>query len=111
MISKLGHWYFEETRTYIRVFKTTGVPHLLLIHVPECLFLGEIRYHTILQSYNASLAKYKKMDFIPYGFHIDFYMVKYVAHDKQERLIQLEYWFPTGRFHKNDPKGLILQHT
>jgi hypothetical protein len=29
MISKVGHWYFEETSTYIRVFGATGAPHLL----------------------------------------------------------------------------------
>jgi hypothetical protein len=29
MISKVGHWYLEETTTYIRVFGATGAPHLL----------------------------------------------------------------------------------
>jgi hypothetical protein len=37
-------------------------------------------------------------------------MVKDTAHVKQEGLNQLEYQFPTGRFHKHDPKGLVLQH-
>jgi hypothetical protein len=29
MISKVGHWYFEETNTYIRLFRAIGTPHLL----------------------------------------------------------------------------------
>jgi hypothetical protein len=37
-------------------------------------------------------------------------MVKDTAQDKQEGLSQLEYRFPTGRFHKHDPRGLVLQH-
>jgi hypothetical protein len=110
MVSKVGHWYFEETITYIRVFGATGVPHLLPIHVPDQLIVGEICYQTILQGYNATLVKDKKRDFIPYGFHIGFYMVKDTAHMKQEGLSQLEYRFPTGRFQKHDPKGLVLQH-
>jgi hypothetical protein len=69
--------------------------------------LGEIFYQTILQGYNASLVPDKKRDFIPYGFHIGFYMVKDSAQAKQEGLNQLEYRFPTGRFHKRDPKGLV----
>jgi hypothetical protein len=44
MIAKVGHWYFEETNTYIRVFGTTSAPHLLLIHVPYHLILGDICY-------------------------------------------------------------------
>jgi hypothetical protein len=74
MISKVGHWYFEETSTYIKVFEATGAPHLLLVHVPYHLVLGEICYETIPQGYNSYLVKYKKRDFIPYGFHIGFYM-------------------------------------
>jgi hypothetical protein len=72
--------------------------------------LGEICYHTILQGYNASLVKYKKRAFIPYGFHIGFYMVRETAHAKQEGLNQLEYQFHTGHFHKHNPKGLVPQH-
>jgi hypothetical protein len=30
--------------------------------------------------------------------------------EKQEGLSHLEYQFPTGHFHKHDPKGLVLQH-
>jgi hypothetical protein len=111
MISKVGHWYFEETNTYIRVFEATGALHLLPIHVLDCLISGEICYHTILQGYNSSLVKENKKDFIPYGFRIGFYMVKDIAHAKQEGLSQLEYHFPTSHFHKHDPKGLVLQHT
>jgi hypothetical protein len=90
MVSKVGHWYFEETNTYIKVFGAIGMPHLLPIHVPDRLIVGEICYQIILQGYNATLVKDKKRAFIPYGFHIRFYMVKYTAHMKQEGLSQLE---------------------
>jgi hypothetical protein len=88
----------------------TGAPHLLPIYVPDRLVLGEICYQTILQGYNATLVKDKKRAFIPYGFHIGFYMVKDTAHAKQEGLSQLEFWFQTGHFRKHDPKGLVLKH-
>jgi hypothetical protein len=81
--SKMGHWYIDEHETYIRVFRATGVPHLLPIYVPDRLVLGEIFYQTILQGYNATLVKDKKRAFIPYGFHIGFYMVKYTANAKK----------------------------
>jgi hypothetical protein len=35
MISKVGHWYLDETTTYIRVFGATDAPHLLPAHVPD----------------------------------------------------------------------------
>jgi hypothetical protein len=111
MSSKVCHWYFEETSTYIRVFGAIGAPHLLPVHVLDHLILGKICYQTILQGYNSSLVKDKKRDFISYGFHIGFYMVKDTAQAKQEGLSQLEYRFPTGHFHKHDPKGLVLQQT
>jgi hypothetical protein len=76
MISKVGHWYFEETSTYIRVFGATEAPKFLPVHVPNHLILGEICYQTILQGYNAFLVKDKKKELIPYGFHIGYYMVK-----------------------------------
>jgi len=48
--------------------------------------LGEIFYQTILQGYNATLVKDKKRAFIPYVFHIGFFMFKDTTHAKQEGL-------------------------
>jgi hypothetical protein len=76
MISKVGHWYLDEHDTYIRVFGAIGAPHILPAHVPDHLVVGEICYQTILQGYNATLVKGKKWVFIPYGFHVGFYLVK-----------------------------------
>jgi hypothetical protein len=109
MIAKVGHWYLDEHSTYIRVFWATGAPHLLPTHVPDWLVMGEICYPTILQSYNATLVKDKKWAFIPYGFHVGFYLVKDTSQAKQEGLSQLEFRFHTDRFCKHDPKGLVLQ--
>jgi hypothetical protein len=105
VISKVGHWYLDERETYIRVFGATGAPHLLPIYVPDRLVLGEICYQTILQGYNATLVKDKKRAFIPYGFHIGFYMVKDTAHAKQEGLSQLEFWFQTVDFANMIPRA------
>ena len=91
IILKVGHWYLDEHDTYIRVFSAIRAPHLLPVYVPDQLIVGEICYHTILQGYNATLVKDKKQAFIPYGFHIGFYMVKDTAQAKQEGLIQLEF--------------------
>jgi hypothetical protein len=96
MISKVGHWYLEETTTYIRVFGATGAPHLLPTHVLDWLIVGQVCYQAILQGYNATLVKDKNKAFIPYGFHVGFYMMKNIAQEKQEGLIQLEYRFPIG---------------
>jgi hypothetical protein len=96
VITKIGHWYLDERETYIKVFSITGAPHLLPIYVPDWLVLGEICDQTILQGYNATLVKDKKQDFIPYGFHIRFCMVKDIAHAKQLGLGQLEFRFQTG---------------
>jgi hypothetical protein len=110
VISKVGHWYLVECDTSIRVFGATGAPHLIPVYVPNQLVVGEICYQTILQGYNATLVKYKKRAFIPYGFHFGFYMVKHKAQAKQEGLSQLESQFQTGCFRKHDPKGLLLKH-
>jgi hypothetical protein len=110
MISKVGHWYLDERDTYIGVFEATGAPHILLVHVPDRLVVGEICYQTILQGYNASLVRDKKWGFIPYGFHIGFYLVKYTAQANQEGLSQLEFLFQTGHFPKHDPRGLVSKH-
>jgi hypothetical protein len=91
VIEKIGHWYLGEQETYIKVFDATRAPHLLPIYVPERIVLGKICYQTILQGYNETLVKYKKWDFIPYGFHINFCMVKDTMHAKQLRLGQLEF--------------------
>jgi hypothetical protein len=110
MISKVGHSYLDESDTYIRVFGATRAPHRLPAHVLDPLVVGEIFYQTILQGYNATLVKDKKRAFIPYGFHVGFYMVKDTSQAKQEGLSQLEFIFQIGRLHKNDPKDLLLQH-
>ena len=93
MIAKVGHWYFDEHATYIRVFGATGAPHLLPMHVPDCLVVGEICCQTILQGYNATLVKDKKRAFIPYGFHVGFYMAKETTQAKQEGISQLDFKF------------------
>jgi hypothetical protein len=96
MIAKVGHWYLDEHSTYIRVFGATRAPHLLPTHVPDWLVVGEICYHTILQGYNTTLVKDKKHAFIPYGFHIGFYLVKDTSQAKLEGLSQLEFRFSIG---------------
>jgi hypothetical protein len=108
MISKVGHWYLDERDTYIRVFGATRASHLLPAHVSDWLVVREICYQTILEGCNATLVKEKKQTFIPYGFHVDFYLVKDTAQDKQEGLSQLEFKFQTCRFRKHDPKGLVF---
>jgi hypothetical protein len=89
MILKVGHWYLDETTTYIKVFGATRAPHILSAHVPNRIIVGEICYQTILQGYNATLVKNKKRAFIPYGFHVGFCIVKDTTQDKQEGLNQL----------------------
>jgi hypothetical protein len=108
LISKIGHWYLEERRTYIIIFGATSAPHLLPIHVPDKLVLGEICYQTILQGFNASLVKYKKRVFIPYGFYVGYHFVKDTTHARQEAHSQMEYMFFTGRYKKHDPRKLWL---
>jgi hypothetical protein len=107
---KVGHWYLDERNTYIRVVGDTRAPHLLPMHVPDRLVVGEICYQTILQGYNSTLVKEKKRAFIPYGFHVGFYMVKDTSQEKQEELSQPEFRFQTSRFCKHDPKGMVLKH-
>jgi hypothetical protein len=51
-----------------------------------------------------------QQSFIPYIFHVGFYIVKDTAQSKQEGLSQLEYRFSTSWFCKHDPKFLVLQH-
>jgi hypothetical protein len=94
MISKVGHWYLDEHDTYIRVFRATRAPHLLPVYVPDRLVVGEICYQTILQGYNATLVKDKKWAFIPYGFHIGFYMVKDTTQAKQGRTESIRVLIP-----------------
>jgi hypothetical protein len=91
VISKIGHWYLDEHDTYIKVLRATGAPHLLPTHVLGRLVVGEICYQTIVQGYNATLVKDKKWAFIPYRFHVGFYLVKDTSQGKQERLSQLEF--------------------
>jgi hypothetical protein len=83
MISKVVHWYLDEHDTYIWVFGATEAPHILPSHVPDCLLVGDIFYQTIPQGYNSTVVKDKKKTFIPYGFHVGFYLVKDTAQAKQ----------------------------
>jgi hypothetical protein len=106
----IGNWYFEEKHTYLRIYGATIPPHLLPVYVPDRLVIGEICYHTIMQGFNATLVKDKKILFIPYGFQVGYYVVKYAKHAKQEGQVHLEYRFMTWRYRKHDPKGLVSKH-
>jgi len=79
----MGHCYLEEKNTYVWIFGATGALDFHPAYVSDCLMLGEIWYETILQGFNASLIKDKKRDFIPYGFHIGYYIVKDTTHAKK----------------------------
>jgi hypothetical protein len=105
IISKVGHWYLDERDTYIRVFGATRAPHLLPVYVPDRLVVGEICYQTILQGYNATLVKDKKRAFIPYGFHIGFYMVKDTMQSQARRVKPIGVLIPDWSFSQARPKG------
>jgi hypothetical protein len=77
------------------VFVASEAPHFLPSHVLDKIVVGEICYQTILKGYNTTLVKDKEREFIPYGFHVGFYIVKDISQAKQEGLIQLEYKFLT----------------
>jgi hypothetical protein len=55
MVAKVGHWYLDESSTYIRVFRATQAPHILPTHVLDWFIVGEICYETILHGYNTTL--------------------------------------------------------
>jgi hypothetical protein len=86
------------------------VHHTFPVYVPDRLVIGEIFYQSIMQGFNATLVKDKKRLFIPYGFQVGYYMVKYAKHANKEGQVHLEYMFMTGIFRKNDPKGLVSRH-
>jgi hypothetical protein len=90
-------WMSKEGESHTFCMATEA-PHFLPDHIPDQLILGEICYQTILQGYNATLVKDKKRAFIPYRFHVGFYIVKNTAQDKQEGLSQLEFKFPIDWF-------------
>jgi len=74
------------------------------------MVLGEIFYHTILQGFNASLLKDKKMLFIPYGFYVGYHFVKDITQARQESQSQIEYRFVIGRYIKCDRRALVDEH-
>jgi hypothetical protein len=82
MIENIGHWYLDERDSYIRIFGASRAPHLFPMHVLDRLVVGKNCYQTFLQGYTATLVKDKKHTFIPYGFHIGFYLVKDIAQAK-----------------------------
>jgi hypothetical protein len=100
----IGNQCMEEKHTYIHIYGATIPPHLFSVYVPNRLVVGEICYQFIMKGSNASLAKEKKIVFIPYGFYIGYYVVKNEDHAKQEGQVHLEYRFMTRRFRKHDPK-------
>jgi hypothetical protein len=69
--------------------------HIYSLLTSQMDSLWEKSAQTILQGYNAMLVKDKKRDFIPYGFHVVFYLVKDIAQAKQEGPRQLEFRFAT----------------
>jgi len=89
IILNIGHWYLDKHTTYIRVFEATEEFHLIHYHVLYRLIVGEILYQTILQRYNATLVKDQKQNFIPYDFHVEFYLVNDTSQAKQEGLGEL----------------------
>jgi hypothetical protein len=80
--SRIGHWYLEEKRNYLRIFRAIGAPHLFPYYVPDRMVLGEIYYQTIFQGFNASLVKDNKRAFIMYGFSVSYYFLKYFMQGK-----------------------------
>jgi hypothetical protein len=74
-------------------FSEQLAPSPFSMYVPNKVVLGEIFYQTILQGFNASLIKYKKRVFIPYGFQLGYYFVKDTPQARQEGLSHVEYRF------------------
>jgi len=76
LIKNIGNYYLQEDYTYLRIYGVIASPHIFPKFVPNRLILSEISYQTILQGFNASLAKdARKITFIPYYIYLGHYVL------------------------------------
>jgi hypothetical protein len=95
LLKSIGNWYLQEDYTYLRIYGVTAPPHLLPKYVPNRIILGEIAYQTILQVFNASLAKdSRKRTFISFNMYNGHYGLMNSKQARQEAKAMLEYKFP-----------------
>jgi hypothetical protein len=99
LLRSIGNWYLQEDCTYLRIYGVTIPPHLFPKYVSNRLILGEISYQTILQGFNATLAKdVRKRTFIPYNMYIGHYGLMNSKQARHEANTMLEYEFPHKQF-------------
>jgi hypothetical protein len=108
-MKNIAYWYLGKYYTYIRVYKSSGAPHLLPYYVPDRLLIREIAYHTMGTGINSLLLGSSK---------------KLGPHSCQYRKLQLIEWssFPKrgrnstriclclGEARGHDPQYLALNH-
>jgi hypothetical protein len=103
-------WYFFKYYSYIRVYGTTGSPHLLPYFVPDHLLMREISYHTMGTWVTSLLLSSSKKLWHVFPIHVGNYTISNGPHARKEEDSLQDVCLCLGDPKGHDPHELAVSH-
>jgi hypothetical protein len=110
VISNIGHWYLEERSTYIIIFRATGAPHLLPIHVPDKLVLGGNFLPDHIARVQCFFGKRQEKGIYSLWVlcRLPFHEGHYTGQKRSSESNGVQVFY--RRYRKHDPRRLVVEH-
>jgi hypothetical protein len=103
-------WFLCKYYSYIRVYGTTGAPHLLPYFVPDHLLMRDISYQTMGSGVTSLLLISNKNIWPIFPIHIGNYTISNGPHERKEEEILQELHLCLGEPKGHDPHELAVSH-
>jgi hypothetical protein len=110
VIKRIGNWYLMEHDMYIRIYRATKSPQLLLRFVPENLLLHEVAYQIMINGVGAFLYRDNKSIWPPLRLWIGSYSFMTIKQAWDEVNTLLLYRFEEDTFRRHDPKKVVREN-
>ena len=106
----VADWFFYKYYSFIRVYRTTRVPHLLPYVVPDRLLKREITYQTMGSGVTPLLQTNSKRLCPVFPLHIGSFSISNAQHTMKEAETLHELILCPGESKGHDPHELAISH-
>jgi hypothetical protein len=109
-LKEIRDWYVKKYYTYIKVYGSTELPHLLPKYVPDKLLAKEIAYQMVEKGITTYISEKNKKYSLIFPLHVGRYSLLNKPYAEKEVESLREICFCIGSLKGHNPHNIVQDH-